>query len=317
MGGRDVRTSHDGGAVRTVEVWRRVDAPTGAPIGRETAVTRPVVVGVEGTESSQDALVWAARTALARHAPLQVLHAVGLPVVGLETYWDDAVEQAARDLVEKEAFRAAEAAPGVDVHTVVDQQSPGRALTQRSVDAQLVVVGTHRLTRAERVFSGSLAYQVVAGSHCPVAVVPTLPTDVADRVVVGADGSADSLAAVRVAAAEADRAGLGLHVVHAWQQPAVYVDVNLLAEYDHVFQEAAGVLLGESVAGLREDFSDLVVTQDLVQGQPATVLLDAAADARLLVVGSRGLHGVTRMLLGSVSHAVVLHAPCPVLVVRD
>jgi nucleotide-binding universal stress UspA family protein len=280
-------------------------------------VTRPVVVGVEGTESSQDALVWAARTALARHAPLHVLHAVGLPVVGLETYWDDAVEQAARDLVEKESLRATEAAPGVQVHTVVDQQSPGRALTQRSVDAQLVVVGTHRLTPAERVFSGSLAYQVAAGAHCPVVVVPTLPTEVADRVVVGADGSADSLAAIRAAAVEADRAGLALHVVHAWQQPAVYVDVNLLAEYDHVFREAAQVLLGESVAGLGEDFPDLVITQDLVQGQAATALLDAAQDARLLVVGSRGLHGVTRMLLGSVSHAVVLHAPCPVLVVRD
>ena len=63
-------------------------------------MTRPVVVGVEGTESSQDALVWAARTALARHTPLHVVHAVGLPVVGLETYRDDAVEQAARDLVE-------------------------------------------------------------------------------------------------------------------------------------------------------------------------------------------------------------------------
>lgn len=280
-------------------------------------MTRSVVVGVEGTDSSQDALVWAARTALARKAPLHVVHAIGLPVVGLEAYWDDAVEQAARDLVEKEALRAAEAAPGVKTVTVVDQQSPGRALTQRSADAQLVVVGTHRLTPAERVFSGSLAYQVAAGAHCPVAVVPALPTDVSDRVVVGADGSADSLAAIRAAAVEADRAGLSLHVVHAWQQPAVYVDVNLLAEYDHVFEDAARVLLGESVAGLRSDFPDLVVTQDLAQGQPATVLLDAANDARLLVVGSRGLHGVTRMLLGSVSHAVVLHAPCPVLVVRE
>lgn len=278
---------------------------------------RPVVVGVEGTDSSQDALVWAARTAVSRRAPLQIVHAVGLPVVGMEQYWDDAVEQGAKYLVEKEAVRAAEAAPGVEVVTVVDQYSPGRALTQRSLDAQLVVVGTHRLTPAERVFSGSLAYQVAAGAHCPVAVVPALPTDVADRVVVGADGSEESLAAIRAAAAEADGAGLSLHVVHAWQQPAVYVDVNLLSEYDHVFEDSARVLLGESVAGLAEDFPDLVVTQDLVQEQPATALLDAAQDARLVVVGSRGLHGVTRMLLGSVSHAVVLHAPCPVLVVRS
>jgi nucleotide-binding universal stress UspA family protein len=280
-------------------------------------VTRPVVVGVEGTDSSQDALVWAARTALTRQAPLHVVHAVGLPAVGLERYWDEGVEQGARYLVEKEALRATEAAPGVEVVAAVDQQTPGWALTQRSADAQLVVVGTHRLTPAERIFSGSLAYQVAAGAQCPVAVVPALPADVTDRVVVGADGSEDSLAAIRAAAAEADRAGLELHVVHAWQQPATYVSVNLLAEYDHVFEDAARVLLGESVAGLAADFPDLVVTQHLVQEQPATALLDAAQDARLVVVGSRGLHGVTRMLLGSVSHAVVLHAPCPVLVVRS
>ncbi|WP_225755693.1 universal stress protein [Actinotalea sp. Marseille-Q4924] len=279
-------------------------------------MTRPVVVGVEGTESSHHALVWAARAALSRHAPLHVVHAVGLPVVGLETYWDDSVERSAKELVEQEAERARDAGPGLDVVTVVDQESPGRALTHRSRDAQLVVVGTHRLTAAERIFSGSLAYQVAAGAHCPVAVVPTLPADVTDRVVVGADGSADSLDAIRAAATEADRAGLSLHVVHAWQQPAVYVDVSLLADYDRAVEEAARVLLGESVAGLAEDFPDLVVTQDLVQEQPATALLDAAQDARLLVVGSRGLHGVARMLLGSVSHAVVLHTPCPVLVVR-
>ena len=52
------------------------------------------------------------------------------------------------------------------------------------------------------------------------------------------------------------------------------------------------------------------------QTQPARALLHAAQDARLLVVGSRGLHGVARMLLGSVSHTVIIHAPCPVLVVR-
>lgn len=277
---------------------------------------RPVVVGVEGTASSTPALVWAARTARTRGVPLHVVHAVGLPVVGLETFWDDEVERAAKELVEQEAERAREAAPGLDVVPVVDQQSPGRALTQRSNDAQLVVVGTHPLTVTQRLFSGSLAYQVVAGAHCPVAVVPHLASEATDRVVVGADGSADSLAAIRAAAAEADRAGLSLHVVHAWQQPSVYVDVALLADYDHVFEDAARVLLGESVAGLAEDFPDLVVTQDLVQEQPTTALLDAAQDARLLVVGSRGLHGVARMLLGSVSHAVVLHAPCPVLVVR-
>ena len=51
-------------------------------------------------------------------------------------------------------------------------------------------------------------------------------------------------------------------------------------------------------------------------GLPAAVLRDAARDARLLVVGSRGLGGIRRALMGGVSDAVVRHARCPVLVVR-
>ena len=75
-------------------------------------------------------------------------------------------------------------------------------------------------------------------------------------------------------------------------------------------------MLAESVAGLGDRYPDLVVHQQLVQSQPAQALLDAAKGARLLVVGSRGLGGVARMLLGSVSHTLVLHPPCPVLVMR-
>lgn len=81
-------------------------------------------------------------------------------------------------------------------------------------------------------------------------------------------------------------------------------------------RDAERLILAESVAGLAERYPDMVVHRVLVKDQPSQALIDAAAKARLLVVGSRGRHGVARALLGSVSHSVVLHAPCPVMVAR-
>ncbi|MCL3860941.1 universal stress protein [Actinotalea sp. K2] len=280
-------------------------------------MTAPVVVGVEGTPSSHDALVWAALAARARHCPLEIVNAVGVPYADYDVSFDEAVEQHARSLLRTEAERALEAAPGLEVRTEVDRETPARALTARSETAALVVVGSHRMSLAERVLSGSRSYQVAAGSRCPVAVVPALPGPGTSGVVVGVDGSPDGVAAVALAAAEADRTGTDLHVVRAWQEPAVYVSAEyLVGGFDEQLAENERMLIGESVAGLAEKYPDLVVHQHLVREQPATALLAAAADARLLVVGSRGRHGVVRMLLGSVSHTVVIHAPCPVLVVR-
>ncbi|NTW42130.1 MAG: universal stress protein, partial [Cellulomonadaceae bacterium] len=199
----------------------------------------------------------------------------------------------------------------------VDPRTPAAALCERSRKADLVVVGSHRLSAMERVFSGSLSYQVAAGAYCPAVVVAHLPSADAVGVVVGADGSADSLEAIDLAAAEADWTGQALHVVHAWQEPTVYsaADVYPLGIGEQV-RESERVILGESVAGLADKYPDLAVHPHLAHEQPATALLDIAQHARLLVVGSRGRHGVARALLGSVSHTVVLHAPCPVMVAR-
>ncbi|GGC01974.1 universal stress protein [Cellulomonas carbonis] len=280
-------------------------------------MTRPVVVGAEGTDSSRPALVWAAHAARLRNAPLVVVHAVGYPPLAVDFAYDDALEQAAQAVLTDAEKQVLEAVPDLEARTEVDRQSPGRALTSRSADAQLLVVGTHRMTRTERMFSGSLAYQVAAGAECPVAIVPALADDASPRVVVGADGSPDSLAAIRAAAVEADRTGAELHVVHAWAAPVAYLEFGYaIGGPDKAVEDSARVVLAESVAGLAEDFPDLPVHRHLLRADPSTALLDAARDARLVVVGSRGRQGVARMLLGSVSHAIVLHAPCPVLVVR-
>ncbi|OIQ87526.1 universal stress proteinc [mine drainage metagenome] len=280
-------------------------------------MSRTVVVGVEGTESSGDALVWAAQEAAARYDELEIVYATGARYAALDPARDDDVTGQAETLLGDATESALRVEPNLTIRRTISPSTPGVALTEASERAALVVVGCRPLGAVERAFAGSLAYQVVAGSHCPVLVVPRATGTRGSGVVVGVDASEDSIAAVAQAAEEADRLGQELTVVHAWKEPmADAVLGHALDSYDEVIEERERVVLAESLAGLGERYPDLVVNRHLVHRQPAETLLDLARTARLLVVGSRGRHGVARMLLGSVSHTVVVHAPCPVLVVR-
>jgi nucleotide-binding universal stress UspA family protein len=137
----------------------------------------------------------------------------------------------------------------------------------------------------------------------------------ARRIVVGIDGSDASLDALRWAAREAELRGADLLVIHAWHVPVgnPYVpgipDVTSLAEgskqlLEHSLAEVFGAKLPDGVSA------------ELRQGPASIVLIEAAKQADLLIVGSRGHGGLVGAILGSVSTAVVHHAPCPVLVVR-
>jgi len=75
----------------------------------------------------------------------------------------------------------------------------------------------------------------------------------------------------------------------------------------------AGNAVDEALDGI--DVGDVPVEQHVLEGHPAGVLVEAGAGADLLVVGSRGLGGFARMLLGSVGHEVAHHAPCPTVIV--
>ena len=148
-----------------------------------------------------------------------------------------------------------------------------------------------------------------------MSTLGTDPRSSSGRIVVGVDGSPSSEEALRWAIGQARLTGQPVDAVTSWSIPVS-------------FGEAAGALMGidwkgEDTRTLENTVVKAVdppdadrVSQRAVMGHPAQVLLDAAADASLLVVGSRGLGGFTGMLLGSVSQNVVARAACPVVVVR-
>lgn len=138
-------------------------------------------------------------------------------------------------------------------------------------------------------------------------------------IVVGIDGSEASLVALRWAADEARLRHARLEVVVSWQYPALSTipAFGVLPPADEMSEEARqglAALLREE--GLADDPS-LEVVEAVVQGPAGAALIDAAADADLLVVGSRGHGGFTGLVLGSVSQQCVTHAPCPVVVVPE
>ncbi|MDQ2884228.1 MAG: universal stress protein [Actinomycetota bacterium] len=142
------------------------------------------------------------------------------------------------------------------------------------------------------------------------------PPSPVGRIVVGVDGSPGSLAALRWAVREASSRGVALHAVTAWESPveSTFGDMRTVGDFHPV--SAAEEIMVTALADAGVSVQDQTVTTGAVEGHPAEVLLEAAEDSELLVVGSRGHGKILGALLGSVSQYVAAHAACPVVVIN-
>ncbi|GHH93493.1 universal stress protein [Streptomyces capillispiralis] len=135
-------------------------------------------------------------------------------------------------------------------------------------------------------------------------------------ITAGIDGTGESLAALAWAAREAVRRGLPLRVVHAWRFEAHDavdgVDTGDRATQERWVREAAG----EAVRAVRERHPDLPVAVDVLEGDAVDTLTGVAAEAEMLVLGSRGHGRILGFLVGSVGQQVIVDAERPVVFVR-
>jgi nucleotide-binding universal stress UspA family protein len=146
-------------------------------------------------------------------------------------------------------------------------------------------------------------------------------------IVVGVDGSKSSRAALEWAIAEAALRGSTLRAVHAWMIPAIgTADAPwaLMGTADYLtiepeeMEKAAADALDREVADAQSRAGTGVAIEHVVVDAPAgDAIVDAAKDAELIVVGSRGRGSIASLVLGSVSHHVAQHAACPVVIVRE
>jgi nucleotide-binding universal stress UspA family protein len=139
------------------------------------------------------------------------------------------------------------------------------------------------------------------------------------KIVVGVDGSEHSDRALSWAIDEARLRGVRLQAVSVWHVPAlVYGGSGFTSSVGTVVDDAFREVAEESATTAARTAHDagLEVDVDVEHGQTVDTLLEAAEDAQLLVVGSRGHGGFAGLLLGSVSAQCAHHAPCPLVIVR-
>ncbi|GAA1016532.1 universal stress protein [Acrocarpospora pleiomorpha] len=273
-----------------------------------------IVAGVDGMRAGVEAVEWAAHEAVLRDVPLRVVSAVPAwcldrgtagPYSGVGTWMRDGGNAALAEAAG--AARRAEAKVNVDTKLVGGDARV--ALIEESRHAELLVVGDSGLGALRGKLIGSVAYGVAGHAACDVVVVRKRQSPARPEIVVGVDGSGAQPAVLEFAFKEAALRGAGLRAVLAW-------DWHDLIRPDAGEPEGSRRVLAEVLAGWRETSPDVPVSMDVVHGHPVDALRHAADGADLLVVGSHG-HGVLAgMLLGSVSQAMLHHAPCPVAVVR-
>ena len=213
--------------------------------------------------------------------------------------------------------------PEVTVEVDLQHADPIPALVELSRHARLVVVGSRGLGGFSGILAGSTALGLVTRGHCPVVVVRGLAPGEAPPtqgpVVVGVDGSPTSEGAITLAFEEASMRNVDLVAAHTW----IDFSDDYSYAYAHQFfmdweriETEEKELLAQRLAGWREKYPDVVVQPVVTRDRPVRHLLKQAADAQLVVVGSRGRGGISGMLLGSTSRALIYHAPCPVIIAR-
>jgi nucleotide-binding universal stress UspA family protein len=228
-----------------------------------------------------------------------------------------------RDVVLGRLATATAAATAVARDLPVEQVettgSPVGVLQAESIRAEPVVLGDRGLGGFAGLLIGSVAVALAAHAACPVVVVrgpePDRMVPRSEPVVVGVDGSPTSEGAVAFAFEAAALRGVPLVAVHTWFDTVVDSTMAPLIDWDATETDEREVL-AERLAGWAEKYPDMTVRRLVTRDRPARALVEESGRAQLVVVGSRGRGGISGLLLGSVSQALLHHAACPVAVVQ-
>lgn len=291
----------------------------------DTTAGHDVIVAVDGSPASRVAADWAARDAQLRGLPLTVVHVKSPMIVGpwvdlpVPTQFWAAQARRAQEVID-DAMRwvsdAISDSPTIDVRQMIVADTIVPTLVDMSKHADLMVVGSRGLGGVARLALGSVSTALIHHAHCPVSVIhdqdPLMPDPSHAPVVVGVDGSTDSELAIAIAFEEASRRGVLLVAVHVCSDH----DVDPHGEYWLKVGRSVDEALDKRLTSWTKRYPDVALRRVIDRGRPASVLLDYAEKAQLLVVGSHGRGECAGLLLGSVSAAVVQCARMPVIVAR-
>jgi nucleotide-binding universal stress UspA family protein len=288
-----------------------------------------VVVAVDGSPASRNAVRWAANTANKRGIPLRLASSYTMPqflyaegMVPPQELFDDLQSETMEKIDEARAV-AHEVAPDIKIGHTIAEGSPIDMLLDMAHDVTMIVMGSRGLGGLSGMVMGSVSAAVVSHASCPVVVVrEDNQLDEATKygpVVIGVDGSDVSAKATEIAFAEADARGAELVAVHTWMDMQVQASLAGLSaaqqQWEVVEREQIDMLT-ERLAPMTEKYPNVEVRKVITRDRPVRALVENSEGAQLLVVGSHGRGGFKGMLLGSTSRALLQSAPCPMMVVR-
>jgi nucleotide-binding universal stress UspA family protein len=292
----------------------------------------PIVVGVDGSAASQDALDWAVSEATATQQPLLIVHALNAPWTGQPTSHrtanqprtgeaDEGDRATPKTVLAQATMRARSLAPELQIIStaVVDATAP--ALLHHAQGAELLVIGSHGPGDREGRLEGSVSLAMAARAPCPVVVVPARQAHrsaaAAERIVVLSDGSELSAAATRFAFQAAARRRIGLTVVRAWTPPFAGYR-RLVLGLSQLVEEQRRTLLA-TLSADRHQFPEVEVELKLVRDKHnhhGRTLVEESANATLVVLGCHGHGRFVGLHSDAVCQSVLEHAHCPVAVVK-
>lgn len=288
-----------------------------------------VVVAVDGSPASNNAVRWAANTAAKRDVPLRLAASYTMPqflyaegMVPPQELFDDLQRETLHKIDDAREL-ALSVAPDIRIGHAVAEGSPIDMLLEMSREAAMIVMGSRGLNGLSGMVLGSVSGAVVSHASCPVVVVRE-DNAVTDEnkygpVVVGVDGSEVSRRATEVAFEEAQARGAELVAVHTWIDSQVQAPGSGFAITEDRWQQAhdeQSELLENYLRDLGQSYPDVKVRKVITRDRPVRALAEAAEGAQLLITGSHGRGGFKGMLLGSTSRALLQSAPCPMMVVR-
>jgi nucleotide-binding universal stress UspA family protein len=291
-------------------------------------ITGRIVVGIDGSQSSGNALEWAVARARLGGEQLELVNAYSFtPALDFYGYHGLAASQQvdwfiefSEQLLQAAAARVRELAPDLTCTLTSKMGHPAHMLAAASEAADGVVVGRRGLGSAASALLGSVSNQLTIQAKCPVIVVAEGEVATTGPIVVGVDGSEFGTNALRYAIAEAAVRNTSVRAVTAYDalQPRVFAlaDAELVTRMRaDVEAEAAGTITRALDEVRGTEAASVRVDPVAVEGRAADAILAHADDAQLIVVGTHGKGLVRRVLLGSVSRQVLNDANRPVAVV--
>jgi nucleotide-binding universal stress UspA family protein len=291
-----------------------------------------ILLATDGSEEAQLAGKTAAELARSTGSELHVVlvfrwaRPSALDPISRDTTVHEAVEGRARERLEK-IVRRLRSFGGAVQRSYLKGGAPDAEIVAlgEEIGAGLIVMGSRGLGGMRRALTGTVSDSVVRHAHCPVMVVRGKAAVFPTKILLATDGSEDANLAASAAADLAKSTNSELHVLYVGGMPSVFyespgaivLDPDLQSRMEEEAEEAARAKLKEQVQKMSEAGGEIAETHARV-GFPDAEIVGLAEElgVGLIAIGSRGLGGLRRALLGSVSDSVVRHAHCPVMVVR-